>query len=72
MRRYFYNTLAAYLSLYIRPEDQIVEIAPRSAGLGQRFAKYRAASSIAAFKLTHQPLADGSVGAADFDNPQAF
>jgi len=72
MRRYFYNTLAAYLSLYIRPEDQIVEIAPRSAGLGQRFAKYRAPSSIATFKLTHQPLADGSVAAADFDNLQAF
>jgi glycosyltransferase involved in cell wall biosynthesis len=58
MRRYFYNTLAAYLSLYIRPEDQIVEIAPRSAGLGQRFANYRAASSIATFKITHQPLPD--------------
>jgi hypothetical protein len=58
MRRYFYKTLAPYLSLYIRPEDQIVEIAPRSAGLGERFAKYRAASSIATFKMTHQPLPD--------------
>jgi len=29
MRRYFYDTLASYLSLYIRPEDQVIEIEPR-------------------------------------------
>ena len=33
IRRYFYDTLASYLSLDIRPEDQIVEIDPRSKGL---------------------------------------
>jgi hypothetical protein len=26
MRRYFYDTLASYLSLYIRPEDQVIDI----------------------------------------------
>jgi hypothetical protein len=50
MRRYFYNSLASYLSLYIRPENTVVEIAPRSEGLGARFAGYRAVSSVAPLK----------------------
>jgi hypothetical protein len=36
MRRYFYNSLASYLSLYIRPENTVVEITPPSEGLGAR------------------------------------
>ena len=52
MRRYFYNCLASYLSLYIRPENTVVEIAPRSEGLSMRFTKYRAVSSVAALKTT--------------------
>ena len=32
MRRYFYDALASYLSLYVRPEDEILEINPRSTG----------------------------------------
>src|SRR5204863_7435540 len=28
LRRYFYDTLASYLSLYIRPKDRVVEIEP--------------------------------------------
>lgn len=53
-RRYFYNTLASYLSLYVRPEDEVIEINPRSEGLGRRFANYRAVASIAALKTPHQ------------------
>ncbi len=53
-QRYFYNTLASYLSLYIRPEDEVIEINPRSEGLGRRFANYRAVASIAALKTPHQ------------------
>ena len=58
MRRYFYTSLASYLSLYVRPEDEIVEIAPRSAGLAERFANYRAVSSVAALKTLDQPARD--------------
>src|SRR5438874_9498631 len=58
MRRYFYNSLASYLSLYIRPENTVVEIAPLSEGLGGRFANYRAVLSVAALKTTQQPAAD--------------
>jgi GT2 family glycosyltransferase len=58
MRRYFYNSLASYLSLYIRPENTVVEIAPPSEGLGARFANYRAISSVAALRATQQPAAD--------------
>jgi len=58
MRRYFYNSLASYLSLYIRPENTVVEIAPRSEGLGARFANYRAASSVAALKKAQQQTPD--------------
>jgi GT2 family glycosyltransferase len=58
MRRYFYDSLASYLSLYIRPENTVVEIAPLSGGLGGRFANYRAVSSVAALKTTQQPAAD--------------
>jgi hypothetical protein len=58
MRRYFYNSLASYLSLYIRPENTVVEIAPLSEGLGGRFANYRSVLSVAALKTTQQPAAD--------------
>ena len=50
MRRYFYDSLAADLSLYVRPEDEIVEIDARSAGLAERFANYKAVSSAAELK----------------------
>jgi len=53
-QRYFYNTLASYLSLYVRPEDEVIEINPRSEGLGRRFANYRAVASIATLKTPHQ------------------
>jgi GT2 family glycosyltransferase len=46
MRRYFYDTLASYLSLYVRPEDEILEIDPRSADLGRRFSNYKAVASV--------------------------
>jgi hypothetical protein len=58
MRRYFYNSLASYLSLYIRPENTVVEIAPLSEGLGGRFANYRSVLSVGALKTTQQPAAD--------------
>jgi len=58
VRRYFYNILASYLSLYIRPENTVVEIAPRNEGLGMRFTNYRAVSSVAALKTTQQRAAD--------------
>jgi GT2 family glycosyltransferase len=58
MRRYFYDSLASYLSLYVRAEDQVVEIDPRSNGLACRFANYRAVSSIAALKTAGQPPPD--------------
>jgi GT2 family glycosyltransferase len=58
MRRYFYNSLASYLSLYIRPENTVVEIAPRSEGVGARFANYRTVSSVATLRTTQQPAAD--------------
>jgi hypothetical protein len=46
MRRYFYDALASYLSLYVRPEDEILEIDPRSADLGRRFSNYKAVASV--------------------------
>ncbi len=58
MRRYFYNSLASYLSLYIRPENTVVEIAPPTEGLGARFANYRAVSNVAELGTTQQPTAD--------------
>jgi len=58
LRRYFYDTLASYLSLYIRPEDQVIEIEARSKGLGQRFANYKAVSNVAALKTTECRPAD--------------
>jgi GT2 family glycosyltransferase len=58
MRRYFYNSLASYLSLYIRPENTVVEIAPPGEDLGARFVNYRAVSSVAALRATQQPAAD--------------
>jgi hypothetical protein len=58
MQRYFYTSLASYLSLYVRPEDEIVEIAPRSTGLGKRFTNYRAVSSVAALKTLDRPARD--------------
>jgi hypothetical protein len=54
IRRYFYDSLASYLSLYIRPENTTVEIAPLGEELGTRFANYRAVSSIANLTTTHQ------------------
>ncbi|MES4785937.1 MAG: hypothetical protein C4294_09095, partial [Nitrospiraceae bacterium] len=48
LRRYFYDTLASYLALYIRPEDRVIEIAPGGSFLGKRFANYRALPSVAA------------------------
>lgn len=50
LRRYFCNALASYLALYVRPQDEIVEIAPRSAGVGERFLNYKAVSSVAELK----------------------
>ncbi len=58
MRRYFYDSLASYLSLYVRAEDQVVEIDPRSDGLACRFANYRAVSSIATLKTAGQSPPD--------------
>ncbi len=58
MRRYFYNSLASYLSLYIRPENTVVEIAPPTEGLGARFANYRAVSNVSELGTTQQPTAD--------------
>jgi Glycosyl transferase family 2 len=55
LRRYFYDTLASYLSLYIRPKDQVVEIEPRSTGLGERFANYRSVSNVAELKMERRP-----------------
>ena len=46
MRRYFYDALASYLSLYVRPEDEILEIDPCSADLGRRFSNYKAVASV--------------------------
>jgi hypothetical protein len=50
LRRYFCNALASYLALYVRPQDEIVEIDPRSAGLGERFLHYKAVSSVTELK----------------------
>ena len=58
MRRYFYDSLASYLSLYIRPENTVVEIAPRSEGLGERFLNYRSVSSVATLETTDQGAPD--------------
>jgi len=58
MRRYFYDALASYLSLYIRPEDQVIEIEARSKGVGERFANYKAVPSVAALKTTEGRPAD--------------
>jgi len=45
MRRYFYKSLASYLSLYVRPQDEVVEIGPRSESLRKHFTRYRAVAS---------------------------
>jgi GT2 family glycosyltransferase len=58
MRRYFDDALASYLSLYIRPEDQVIEIEARSKGLGERFTNYKAVPSVAALKTTERGPAD--------------
>jgi GT2 family glycosyltransferase len=52
IRRYFCDVLASYLALYVRPQDEIVEIDPRSVGLGERFLNYKAVSSVAELKVT--------------------
>ena len=64
MRRYFYDSLAADLSLYVRPEDEIVEIDARSAGLSERFANYKAVSSAAELKTLGGRPADYKIGRA--------
>ncbi len=58
IRRYFYKSLASYLSLYVRPEDEVVEISPRSGDLGTRFANYRSVSSVATLETARQPAPD--------------
>src|ERR1051325_10348573 len=58
MRRYFYKSLASYLALYIRPEDKVVEIGPRSDSLGKHFAKYRALSSVEDLNICDQSAPD--------------
>jgi len=58
MRRYFYNSLASYLSLYVRPQDEVVEIGPRSDSLGKHFARYRAVSSVEDLKALEQSARD--------------
>lgn len=50
LRRYFCKALASYLALYVRPQDELVEIDPRSAGLGERFLNYKAVSTVAELK----------------------
>jgi hypothetical protein len=57
-RRYFYKSLASYLALYIRPQDEVVEIAPVSDSLGRQFAAYRAVSNIEGLKTIGQPARD--------------
>jgi glycosyl transferase family 2 len=58
MRRYFYKSLASYLSLYVRPQDEVVEIGPRSDCLGKHFARYRAVSSVEDLTSVDQPPRD--------------
>lgn len=58
MRRYFYDTLASYLSLYVRPEDVVVEINPLSKGLGERFTNYRAIPGVEVLKTSAEPPPD--------------
>ena len=58
MRRYFYKSLAAYLALYIRPQDEVVEIGPLSESLGRQFVKYRAVSSVEDLKTIDEPARD--------------
>ena len=58
MRRYFYKSLAAYLALYIRPQDEVVEIGPLSESLGRQFIKYRAVSSVEDLKTIDEPARD--------------
>src|SRR5215471_2876717 len=57
-RRYFYRSLASYLSLYVRPQDEIVEIGPRSDSLGNHFARYRAVSTVEDLTTLDQPAPD--------------
>jgi hypothetical protein len=58
MRRYFYNSLASYLSLYVRPQDEVVEIGPSSDSLGKYFARYRAVSAIDDLTSLDEPARD--------------
>jgi GT2 family glycosyltransferase len=52
MRHYFCSALASYLALYVRPQDEIIEIDPRSAGLGERFLNYKAVANVTQLKAT--------------------
>src|SRR4029077_5214502 len=58
IRRYFSDALASYLSLYVRPEDVVVEINPLSKGLGERFTNYRAIPGVQALKTSAEPTPD--------------
>jgi Glycosyl transferase family 2 len=58
MRRYFYKLLASYLSLYVRPQDCVVEIDPWSESLGQHFEKYRAISNVEDLKTINESARD--------------
>jgi hypothetical protein len=58
IRRYFYDALASYLSLYVRPEDVVVEINPLSKGLGERFTNYRVIPGVEALKTSAEPTPD--------------
>ena len=46
MRRFFSKSVASYLSLYVRPHDEVVETGRRSEGLGNHLANYRTGSSV--------------------------
>jgi Glycosyl transferase family 2 len=58
IRRYFYDALASYLSLYVRPEDMVVEINPLSKGLGERFTNYRSIPGVEGLKTSAEPTPD--------------
>jgi len=58
MRRYFYKSLASYLALYVRPQDEVVEISPLSDSLGRHFERYRAVSGVEDLTRIDQPARD--------------
>lgn len=44
--RYFYDTLARYISLYVQPSDSILELQPQSSHLASRFSNYSAEHAV--------------------------